>query len=100
MRTFWLSFCIADDVTYSDRYDALEAAVSGLAVQWWKETTSFILFSSERTIDEIASFVEAAVDPDQDVVLIGMTEVRSARIIGAWTNPALTELVPFVRNPS
>jgi hypothetical protein len=100
MNVYWLSFCIAKDATYQDRYDALDAMIGSLTVRWWKETTSFILFSSERSIDEIAAFVESVIDIDQDIVLIGMPQVKSARIIGSWTDPDLTELMPFVRTRS
>lgn len=100
MRTYWITFRIADHGNYQARYDALHLAIHERTDKVWEESSSFILFRSEHTIDQLASAVERALDTDIDVALIGMTEVKSARIVGDWSDPDLTELIPFVQNPS
>lgn len=54
MATYWLSFTIDDNTrgtrTYADRYNALYDAIHDLTdTEYWQETTSFIIFESNKT---------------------------------------------------
>lgn len=99
MATYWLTFRIADQGDYDARYDRLHKTVFELANggKWWVESTSFYLFDSPSTISEAAAKISGALDTDCDLALLGMTEVKSARAIGAVTDQDLFELVPFAR---
>jgi hypothetical protein len=99
MATYWLTFRIAEDATYSDRYHGLESAISGILTggKWWKETTSFLLFASFHSLDQVAATVKAALAEDRDVALIGMIDVKGTRIVGSWADADLTTLLPNVQ---
>lgn len=102
-RTFWVSFRLNDtppnDKTYSERLAKLNEAIRTTAVEtWWKEPTSFILFFSNKTIDQVAAAVKGAIDERIDLALIGMTEVKDARYIGAIKLQSdLLKLMPFAK---
>jgi hypothetical protein len=97
-ETYWLTFRLADDATYSTRLDKLTKAVQDVtAGTWWVEPTSFLLFQSASDIDAVAAIVKAAINPAKDIVLIGMPDYKSARIIGASTDPDLFKLMPFTK---
>lgn len=98
-RTFWVTFRLEKNTTYDTRLAALYEAIRTRAVEvWWKDPTSFIMFFSMKTIDELADAVKAVIDTGKDVVLIGMTEFQSFRLIG--TSPEeddLVKLIPIVQ---
>lgn len=97
MATYWLSFRIADDATYEDRYNALVASVNTASTKWWVETTAFLVFSSEMSIDDLSARIKRTINPAKDIVLIGMPDFKSARIIGAYQDPDIFELMPFTK---
>jgi D-aminopeptidase len=98
MATYWLTFRFHDNATSDERRDELYEAISQLATKWWIEPTSFLVFDSGHGIDSIAAKVKAAINPSIDLVLIGMPEVKSCRLIGKSDEyQTLVELVPFVK---
>ncbi|MFN3764510.1 MAG: hypothetical protein ACK4R3_02965 [Aliihoeflea sp.] len=98
MATHWLSFRLADNSTYSERYDKLLEAIRERSSKWWLETSAFLVFDTTHDIDQIAAAAKAAVDPRFDIVLIGMTDFKSARLIGASQDKDIFGLIPFVKN--
>lgn len=97
MAVYWLTFRLETDATYNDRYDKLIEAVDILSTRWWVEPSSFLLFESGNKIDEIARAVKTAITPSKDLVLIGMPEIKSARVIGKVTDQTLFDLMPFTK---
>lgn len=97
MATYWLTFRLAADASYDRRYEALVETVRNQTKKWWLETSSFFLFESDGDIDAVAKSVKAAINPSTDIVLIGMPDYKSARIIGASTDKDLFELMPFTK---
>ena len=97
MATYWLSFRIEDNRTYAQRYEALVDAVRQVSTKWWVDTTAFLVFESSSGIDAIAAAVEAAVDTSVDVVLIGMTDFKSARILGNNQDNDIFAVIPFLK---
>ena len=97
MAAYWMTFRINDDPGYAERYDGLIEAIRKLAERWWVESTSFILFESALSIDEVATIVKAEVDPTEDLALIGMPDYKSARAVGAVTDGDLFTLMPFTK---
>lgn len=56
MYSYTVSFSIKADQTYSDRYDSLMKQLrSEPGIQFWDETTSFVLVQSPETIDVFAN---------------------------------------------
>lgn len=97
MSVYWLSFRLKDNSTYSDRYEALVEAIRVNSSKWWYDTSSFFVFATTATIDEMANAVKNAIDERNDLVLIGMPEFKSARLIGANKDQDIFDLMPFVK---
>lgn len=97
MQTFWLTFRLKENGTYTQRYDNLIETVRTSASSWWVEPSSFLVFSSSETIDTIASRVKKAIDTTADLVVIGMPDYKSARLIGNNEDPDIFDLVPFMK---
>lgn len=98
-HTFWVTFRLEKDANYDKRLAALEEAIRTAATEvWWKDPTSFIMFFSTKTIDQIADAVKAVIDVKKDVVLVSMTEFKDGRLIGVSPKEAdLVKLMPFVK---
>jgi len=99
MAVYWLTFRIKKVGDYDARYEALKAAV--LAVKegpkWWVEPTSFILFKSQKNIDQVAAKIASALALNVDMALIGMPEVKDARVVGNLEDDDLLEFMPFTK---
>jgi hypothetical protein len=96
MAVYWISFRLHDDQSYQKRYDALYAAVQGISSKWWLDSTSFIVAESSASIDTLAGTIETVVG-SKDLVLIGMPEYKSARLIGETDDSDIFQLMPFVK---
>lgn len=97
MDTFWISFRLKENNTYTERYNDLMETVRTSASSWWVEPSSFLVFSSAETIDTIASQVKKVIDNAADLVVIGMTDYKSARLIGNNDDPDIFDLIPFMK---
>ena len=97
METFWLSYRLEDDSSYSQRYDKLIETVDALSTKWWLEPSSFIVFASAVGIDTVAAKVKAAINPRTDIAVIGMPDFKSARLIGVSHDEDIFDLIPFIK---
>jgi len=66
-------------------------------VRWWTESTAFIVFESDSSIDAVASAVKKAINEAVDIALIGMPDYKSARAIGAIQDGDIFKLMPFTK---
>jgi len=97
MATYWLSFRLENNRTYSDRYESLTESVRTAARKWWTEPSSFLVFECEFDIDTLADRFKRSINPTTDILLLGMPDFKSARIIGAYRDPDIFELMPFAK---
>lgn len=97
MNTYWLSFRLNDDAAYGRRYDELIDTVRQRASKWWLESSSFIVFASGDGIDSLAASLKTAIDASKDLIVLGMPEFKSARLIGASNDPDIYDLMPFIK---
>lgn len=97
MAAYWISFRLADDRDYTQRYEALMEAIRQLSTKWWTEPTAFIVFESASKIDAVATAVKQVIDEAVDIVLIGMPEYKDARAIGAIQDGDIFTLMPFTK---
>ncbi|MCR4265341.1 hypothetical protein [Nitratireductor sp. ZSWI3] len=97
MATYWLSFRLQDDSTYNQRYKDLTDTVQRLSTKWWVEASSFIVFASAADIDKIASEIADVIYVDTDLVIVGMPDFKSARLIGHHEDDDIFELMPFIK---
>ena len=96
MAVYWLTFRLHEDQSYAQRYDNLVDAIDKLSTKWWTQSSSFILFESATNIDGVAAAAKQAVKPTTDIVLIGMPDYKSARVIGS-ANQTLFDLMSFTK---
>lgn len=99
MATYWITFRVGDIGDYNARYDALQKAVSNLkdGAKWWVEPTSFFVFNSKHSIDEVAAAVKKALNTLDDMALIGMPEFKDARVVGTLEDDDLFFFMPFTK---
>lgn len=98
MKTYYVSFTIADDPDYSRRYEALMGLLRGYDVTcWWAETTSFVLIRTDKTAAQIADDIEAAIDTSKDIALIGCTHYKTLLVVGASDDDDIFKLVDFAK---
>lgn len=96
--TYFVSFVIRNDSTYSDRYEGLMEALRGLSpTVWWAETTSFILLESDQSIDHIVGVVKKHISVSKDIAVIGKTDFKTMRVCGAYEDEDIFKLVPFAK---
>ena len=96
-NTYWLTFRIHDIGNYQERRDDLYKALDKLSSMWWIEPTSFVVFKSDSSADTIASKVKEAIDPRFDIALLGMTDIKSARLIGASKEDDIFQMISFLK---
>ncbi|MGZ8311872.1 MAG: hypothetical protein ACXWU1_10755 [Allosphingosinicella sp.] len=97
-HVYWVTFRIEQTGNASARYKALIDTLDELTQHLsWSAPGAFVLFRSPRSIGEIAERIRNSIDPEVDLALVGMSEFRSARVVGAVPDEALLELMPFAR---
>jgi hypothetical protein len=99
MNTYWVTFRLHDGNDYSYRYKLLTDEIQSLATggKWWLEPTSFVAFSSSFDIDTVAARIAGTISKSLDLVLVGMSDYKSARVIGANGDNDIYDLMPFAR---
>lgn len=99
METLWVTFRIKDDSTYSDRYSKLiEAIKHHCTGEWWYEPTSFWLFQSDSTKDQVAETIKKSISPQKDVALVGSMDTTGAALVGTPSEAqSLRKLIPKMR---
>lgn len=97
--TYWLSFELKSNATYSHRYAALiDAVKKHVDGSWWFETTSFYVFRSNSSADEISRSIISAIDPSVDRAVLGMTDYKTTRGVGQITEQnKLQGLIPSIK---
>lgn len=98
LNLYWVSFRVEEVGNHTARRKALEEAISDCADgSWWKDPTSFVLFQSDLAINIIAGHLKAAINEDTDIVVIGMPNVKSARVIGNVVDDDLFSLWDWIK---
>ena len=97
MTVYWLSFRLGNETTskgsYADRYDALKLALGMASGEGWEEVTSFVVFESALSIDDVGQVAKGAIDPNVDLFLLREMERQSARICGNNGDPDISKLM-------
>ncbi|NML95455.1 hypothetical protein [Novosphingobium olei] len=94
-----MSFRIHEDAGYNVTYEKLIAAVrKSVAGNWWYEPTSFYAFESELGISDLAATLKAAIRSDRDLIILGMPDFKSGRIIGKCDDQDIFKIIPFMKN--
>lgn len=101
MNEYWLTFRIeavkVGGVTSDERRQALYDTINRTAITWWLEPTSFVMFSSTDSINDIADACKKAISPAYDLVLLRELHTKSARAIGKFEYlDTLKAFMPYV----
>jgi len=97
-ETYWISFSIAATGNPDQRYQDVLAEIRQLTSNlMWTEMSHFILFNSDRSIDDIAVQILAKIDYEADFALISRTDTQEARFVGHLEDALLHELMPYVQ---
>lgn len=101
MATYFLSFTLedkkVDERSYDERWTAVYAAVHWVATAHWQETSAFIAFESETSLQDIAKAVKAAIAPKTDTALIRSMDSKSAVIVGKVADQAIFKIMPYLK---
>ena len=102
MATYWITFRIADATvsgrSYEERYNALVKLITDNSPKWWGQTTSYLAFTWDQSIESIAGKCKAAIAPSHDLFLIREMDKQSARICGKNDDKDIYELVPYLQS--
>lgn len=95
---YWVSFRIEDNGNYDERYWAVQVAVDTAAKsRKWEDTTSFAIFDSDMTTDEIAQLFQKVINTRRDLVVLGNFNTKVCRVIGKCNDDDIFSLVPFAK---
>lgn len=98
MTTYYVSFTIADDAAYSDRYNALISLLQGYDhTIWWAETTSYMLFQSDKSASQIAADIKGVIDTSKDIALVAAPHYKTMLVVGSSTDNDIYKLVDFAK---
>lgn len=96
MKTFWITSRIESNASYDERYLALQEAIRQHSTRWWTESTSFYLFESASSIEDIARAVKPALGK-RDIALLGMIGFKGNWVVGPVSDNDLFTLIPNVK---
>lgn len=82
-QTFTITFRIADDASYDDRYDSLVEEIEKIGL-YWKRTTSFYAVRSAKTTKDIGSslYLSSKISAATDDLLVVNSHNNEAYYIG------------------
>jgi hypothetical protein len=90
MANYWCAFRLAADRAYRARYEAfLKAmfALRGRTGAAWSEAGYFLAFQAEAGLEEVGRALRTAIDPERDLVVVGVVGTGEAIVIGALRHP-------------
>ena len=96
-KLYWVTFRLKEDTSRDERYDGLMAAIrESCAGKWWVEPTSFVVFRSELSIAALTARLSIEINEKRDLLVIGMPDFKSARVVGRVEDPDLFSLWPWI----
>ncbi|GEM_PF-6387151 len=104
MAEYMVSFVVHGDsfaADYKERIDSIYEAVEAIRGDGpvWKDTTSFIAFSSSLNTRETGRRLVQGLDGSKDILLIRRIGYKVTYVWGAFSGGnALTELFPEIEN--
>ena len=96
MAYFWITFRIADDAGYEERYKGLVEAVQDIGAGRWSETTSFYLLEYTGTSTALARKLSAPLNRAKDMLVVKHLEDDDSVYFGKIEHPDV--LVSFLPN--
>src|SRR5436305_14536610 len=101
MALYWVTFRIEDHgstkPTYAERYDSFIAAIKELKTNWWVEPTSFIMFESDKSLDDIATAIKKPLLPTHDMFLLRQGDHQGGRVFGKVNDLNIFKFMPYLK---
>ena len=100
--SYGATFRLQHDATYEQRYQKLLEAFGliGTGYKFWFESTSYVAFASDLSIDQIETVIGRAINLRTDVVLIEAHEYKIARAVGQVKDDSIFALIPYLPRSS
>lgn len=99
MHTYWMTYRLADDGHFVARSQQLTALINSLSEgARWAEPHTFLIFKCKLAIDDLATRLKPALEHRDDVLLLGMTEFKEARVVGCPRQASLYALMPHAQD--
>jgi hypothetical protein len=102
MATYWCAFRLAADKAYRTRYEAVSQALFSLRTKGagaWTEAAPFYAFQSELGLDDVAKRLAAAIDPDRDLIVVGVLGGPATAYCGPLQHPeTFAAMFPEAKN--
>ncbi|MFJ2362479.1 hypothetical protein ACIPIN_01965 [Pseudomonas sp. NPDC087697] len=99
MANFIVTFRLQAGPGYQGRYDSIMEKMSELVPEGtWEETSSFVAFSSNKTLDDVhcALYLESDFDPTKDTMVVIDLLNRKKKTAGIIESPhALDKCLGF-----
>ena len=103
MTVYWLTFDVSVDdvntVSGATRRAAIYTAIykatgtNGAEKDAWKDPTSFIMFKSSKSIDDIAASIKAVISQRHDMFLIRKLDNKKAIVCGNFKSESVFGLM-------
>ena len=98
METYFITFRLAKNNTHEARYMELVALLNGYSANTcWEEITSFVIFESRLTAEEIAEDIKRKINVKTDIVVIASTHRKDMIVVGTHNDSNIYRLVDFAK---
>ena len=99
MHTYWMTYRLADDGQFVARSKQINTILNSVSEgARWAEPHTFFIFKSKLGINDVIARFRPALDERKDMLLLGMTEFKEARVLGVPQHAALYALVPHAQD--
>lgn len=79
---------------YNTRYTALTGYLTSIATTLWDDSTSFLVFETESSINEILRECKKAIAPTHDLFFIRQVDFKLTYICGLVHDNSIFKLIP------
>lgn len=96
MAVFAISFRIASDSSYSDRYQSVVDAILKISPGiYWDETTSFVIVEAEKSSENMASEIDngSTFRPSTDLLVVINLSQKGYAVRGQYSDKDLDKLM-------
>ncbi len=101
MEQYWISFTIADKTiggrSYNDRYEDLVNDIRAFSINYWLDTTSFLIFETDLSLTAVGKRCKKAIAPSEDLIVIRELNKRSAVYAGKLDDDDLKVFLPYIK---
>jgi len=94
MARYWISYRIAKDRSYNERYNDFHDEIYDASIDWWDETTSFLLAECIDGVNSLTKRLADRLNLEKDLLVVRRLDGPYARYAG--NVPDLDTLLRFM----